>query len=207
SQGGGASASAAELAPEYAPDLDLVGAYAGAVPADLQKVAEYIDGGLYTGFELYAVNGIAEAYDIDLGPYTTDEGMRRVRATRDECVGETVAGSAFEDTGDYTTSGKKLSELTAEEPFASIVAEQLIGDGRAPDVPVLVGQSVLDDVVPYAQARALAVRWCDQGTKVRFERTYVPTHVGAAAGLFPSAFAYLDARFAGGPARSSCGRL
>ncbi|MGH3525514.1 MAG: lipase family protein, partial [Mycobacterium sp.] len=35
SQGGGAAASAAELAPGYAPDLDVVGTYAGAPPADL----------------------------------------------------------------------------------------------------------------------------------------------------------------------------
>lgn len=38
SQGGEASAAAAELAPTYAPDLNLVAGYAGAPPADLNRV-------------------------------------------------------------------------------------------------------------------------------------------------------------------------
>ncbi len=37
SQGGGASAAAVELAAQYAPELNLKGAYAGAVPADLPQ--------------------------------------------------------------------------------------------------------------------------------------------------------------------------
>ncbi len=37
SQGGGAAASAAELASSYAPDLNVVGTYAGAPPADLDR--------------------------------------------------------------------------------------------------------------------------------------------------------------------------
>lgn len=207
SQGGGASAAAAELAPTYAPELDLRGAYAGAVPADLQAVADNIDGGLYTGFEVYAVNGIAEAYDIDLGDYTTQEGQRRVKQARDQCVAETIATYAFQDTGNYTKSGKKLSVLTREEPLRSLVAEQRIGNGRAPRVPVLVGQSRLDDVIPYGQAEALAQRWCSEGTKVWFRRSGAPTHVGAAVALFPTAFAYLEHRFDGDRPRSNCTTL
>jgi predicted esterase len=38
SQGGGAAASAAELASSYAPELDVVGSYAGAPPADLKAL-------------------------------------------------------------------------------------------------------------------------------------------------------------------------
>ncbi|MCW1007247.1 lipase family protein, partial [Streptococcus anginosus] len=45
SQGGGAAAAAAELASDYAPELDLKGAYVGAPPADLVQVADRIDGG------------------------------------------------------------------------------------------------------------------------------------------------------------------
>lgn len=44
SQGGGATAAAAELQPSYAPDVTLAGTYAGAPPADLVAVTEAIDG-------------------------------------------------------------------------------------------------------------------------------------------------------------------
>lgn len=44
SQGGGAAASAAELASSYAPELDVVGTYAGAPTADLKELLPYADG-------------------------------------------------------------------------------------------------------------------------------------------------------------------
>src|SRR5690606_34611620 len=44
SQGGGASAAAAELASTYAPELTVKGSVAGAPPADLTKVITRIDG-------------------------------------------------------------------------------------------------------------------------------------------------------------------
>src|SRR5207249_276174 len=46
SQGGGASAWAASLAPSYAPDLTLITDVSGGVPADIQNVAESLDGSL-----------------------------------------------------------------------------------------------------------------------------------------------------------------
>jgi hypothetical protein len=62
SQGGGAAASAAELAPSYAPDLDVVGAYAGAPPADLAELFPYADGSALVGVVGYALNGVIAAY-------------------------------------------------------------------------------------------------------------------------------------------------
>ncbi|GAB4979046.1 hypothetical protein MAHJHV60_47410 [Mycobacterium avium subsp. hominissuis] len=44
SQGGGATASAAELAAQYVPELHIVGTYAGAPPADLKELLPYADG-------------------------------------------------------------------------------------------------------------------------------------------------------------------
>jgi Secretory lipase len=62
SQGGGASASAVELAPGYAPELDVVGAYVGAPPADLAQAMPYADGSLLVGLIGYAINGFIAAY-------------------------------------------------------------------------------------------------------------------------------------------------
>ena len=62
SQGGGASASALELAPSYAPELDLVGAYVGAPPADLTTLLPFIDGSILTGVLGYVLNGMIHSY-------------------------------------------------------------------------------------------------------------------------------------------------
>ena len=61
SQGGGAAAAAAEIAPSYAPELLLKGVVAGAVPAELSTVAQTLDGSLYFAFLGYAVAGSARA--------------------------------------------------------------------------------------------------------------------------------------------------
>ena len=90
SQGGGAAAAAAELAPTYAPERTLVGAVAGAVPADLAAVGESLDGGPYASFALYAVAGLATAYEVDLDALLGDEGRERVRRVEGECVGDSL---------------------------------------------------------------------------------------------------------------------
>ncbi|AQA23895.1 secretory lipase family protein [Rhodococcus sp. MTM3W5.2] len=62
SQGGGAAAAAAELAADYAPELQVKGTYAGAPPADLGATLAQIDGSFLTGAIGYAINGLAQAY-------------------------------------------------------------------------------------------------------------------------------------------------
>ncbi len=69
SQGGGAAASAAELAGSYAPELQVKGTVAGAVPADLSALPDVLDGSLYAEFLWFAVTGLTDSYDIDLQPY------------------------------------------------------------------------------------------------------------------------------------------
>ncbi len=90
SQGSGAAAAAAELAPTYAPERTLVGAVAGAVPADLAAMGESLDGGPYASFALYAVAGLATAYEVDLDALLGDEGRERERRVEGECVGDSL---------------------------------------------------------------------------------------------------------------------
>lgn len=205
SQGGGASAAAAELASAYAPELDLLGAYAGAVPADLAAVAGPLDGGLYSGFLLYALNGLDAAYpELDFAAVLNDRGDQILAESAQQCVVETIARYPFTRSADLTEDGRPLTDYLDEEPYASRVAEQQIGL-RTPEAPVLVVHSLLDDIVPYEQDRTMARSWCEQGATVRFSTQLTPTHVGAAVTAFPEAFAFLEARVAGLPPLNTCG--
>jgi pimeloyl-ACP methyl ester carboxylesterase len=205
SQGGGGSASAAELEPTYAPELDLKGAYAGAVPAELAAVARFLDGGPYAGFMLYAVNGLDEAYpELDAPGLLNAAGDAAFSASQSQCTVETVARYAFTRSSSLTTTGESISSVLQREPYRSVVAEQRIGD-RRPAAPALVIHSVADDVVPYGQGRDMARSWCAKGVGVRFDTSVAPTHVGAAVAAFPVAFGWLEARFAGLPAPGNCG--
>lgn len=204
SQGGGASASALELAPSYAPELPVKGGYAGAVPADLQAVADLIDGTLYTAFELFAVAGVGTAYGLDPADVLNARGQEVAQQVIDSCVGDGLLSFPFLDTSTLTQSGKKAKDMIREEPFASWVADQRIGVGRRPTVPVMVGHSALDDVIPYAAGRSMAKRWCQQGARVDFDTSLAPTHVGGFVDLYPRALAYLDDRINGRYAVNDC---
>ncbi|NYE96174.1 pimeloyl-ACP methyl ester carboxylesterase [Psychromicrobium silvestre] len=207
SQGGGAAASAAELASSYAPELNLMGTYAGAVPADLQSVASNIDGSLYTGFLLYAANGLLASEGIDPSSYFNAQGLQSLQTAAQQCIFATLPSTAFLSTAKLTLSGQKFSALTTSGTFKEILNRQKLGVAGAPKAPVLVGQSLFDDVVPAAQAKALAKRWCAAGSTVQYATTLLPTHVGGYAGLLPDLFAFMEARVAGLPASSNCRSL
>lgn len=204
SQGGGASASAAELAPSYAPELKLKGAYAGAVPSDLGAMAGSLDGGLYTAFLLYALSGISESAGVDVGAYLNQAGRAKLAATEGECTVQSIAASAFFDTATLTAGGGKASALLAVPEFKAAVDEQKIGNGRSPKAPVYLSHSVFDDVIPYSQGKGLTERWCAAGSSVYLDTNAAPTHVGGYAAAFPAAFAFLERTFAGRTALSNC---
>ncbi|WP_116046156.1 lipase family protein [Amycolatopsis palatopharyngis] len=205
SQGGGASAAAAELAPEYAPELDIKGAYAGAVPADLAKVAVNLDGHYAAGFLGYSLLSLDYAYpELNIPDLLNDEGKRLLAEVENQCTPEAITAHAFTRSADLTKDGRPLAAYLNEEPYASRVAEQRIGE-RKPDVPVLVVHSALDDIVPYAQGRQMAREWCAQGATVQFSTSLVPSHIGGAIRAYPEALAWLEGRFAGKPAPDNCG--
>ncbi|MDH6222476.1 hypothetical protein M2283_009827 [Streptomyces pseudovenezuelae] len=61
SQGGGATAAAAELQSSYAPDITLAGSYSGAPPADLTAVTKGIDGSEPVGALAWSLNGFLQS--------------------------------------------------------------------------------------------------------------------------------------------------
>ncbi|SFW56163.1 lipase family protein [Amycolatopsis australiensis] len=205
SQGGGASAAAAELQPSYAPELQLKGAYAGAVPADLAEVAKNLDGHYAVGFLGFALVSMNYAYpELNIPALLNARGKQLFEQVRTECTVEAIAAHAFTQSSTLTNDGRSLTAYLGEEPYASRVAEQKIGTLK-PSVPVLIVHSALDDIVPYAQDRDLGRTWCGKGVRVQFSTTLVPTHVLAAVRAFPEAFAWLEGRFAGLPAPTDCG--
>lgn len=207
SQGGGASASAAELAADYAPSLNLKGAYAGAVPADLVDVAKNLDRGLYTTFLMYAVSGIGATADLDPAEYLNAQGMQELEGAEGDCTLQALGKHAFLNTADLTRSGEPLETVLGEGKFKPVIEDQKIGNGRKPAVPVLLSHSLLDDVIPYKTGRNLAKRWCDQGANVSWDTTAGPTHIGGYVAALPATMFFLKQRFAGKSQLSSCWRI
>ncbi len=217
SQGGGASAAAAELQPSYAPRLNLRGAAVGAPPADLAKVAGQIDGTVLTGAVGYTINSIIQDYPQVVAPLSTllnQRGKDVLAATKGQCVAETALRFGFQQTRDFTVSGDPVTTFLGTEPFKSIVAAQRIGNST-PTAPVYIWQGRNDDLIPFAQSLQLAKDWCDKHASVQFKEYDIPAvfpgfavgHALPAVLGLPEAQGWLYQRFVGAPATSSCGSL
>ena len=96
--------------------------------------------------------------------------------------------------------------MLREEPFATLVGDQRLGDGTWPRMDAMLIHSRLDDVVPFEAGRALAERWVSQGARVRFSAGVAPTHAAAALTSYPAAFGFLHSRFGGKPMRANTAR-
>ncbi|MGA5196076.1 lipase family protein [Streptomyces exfoliatus] len=204
SQGGGATASAAELAPAYAPELKIRGAVVGAPPADMSKVAASMDGSAYGAFFNYALSGLSTAYGIDIDPYLNAHGKRVTNDLRDNlCTTQALAKYPFLNSRFLTVDGRPLTERLTRAPWDAIVADQQLGK-RKPAVPVLLSHSALDDVVPQRVGKNLAADWCRRGATVRFAGNHIPGHIAATEGTSADGLPWLADRFAGKAAPSTC---
>lgn len=174
SQGGAASAAAAEMAAAYAPELPIRAVYAGGVPADLPSTAAEIDGSPLSGVMGYAMNGLMAAYPEtvpEIEGMLDDEGRRMLRETSGQCIGATLAQWGRRDSSDFTVDGRSFAEHLGDGAGPALrraVAEQELGT-VAPTMPVFVTHNVEDDVIPVEGARRLVRRWCDAGANVTYD--------------------------------------
>ncbi|WP_159846701.1 lipase family protein [Nocardia sp. CY41] len=214
SQGGGATAAAAELQPEYAPELALKGTWAGGPVADLAAILERIDGSLISGAIGFAINGLLARYpELQKADdrVTSPAGRAMLETLSDECIGDIITRHAFMKTGAMIDDGRSLTEHLAAIPEAApVLAEMRVGN-RTPATPVLITSGLNDDTVPYGQARRLAEDWCAKGATVTFRTNdlppilpgaTIPNHFGPEMidGFGPdNAITYLLDRLAGKP--------
>ncbi len=168
SQGGGAVASAAELATSYAPELDLVGTWAGAPSADLTEVLPYLDGSVGVGDLGYFLNGLIAAYpeaEAAIRSKLTIYGDDLLTKTQNQCINETMLTYGFHHLQEYFT--EDAQQLAAKEPLKSLLDLQRIGRYK-PDAPVFIDINRYDPLVPWTGANQLGRDWCAKGADVQF---------------------------------------
>ena len=196
SQGGHSTSWAAQVQPEYAPELRLTAAAAGAVPSNLQRAAENIDGGVAAGLVIYAAIGMDTAYpELNLEKYLTEEGREAVEGIRDTCVLDgTIFQYGFRESRSYTTA-----DVPALPDWSKRLTENGVG-AIAPDAPMFLYHARRDELIPYELSEQLRERWCKQGVNVRLQETQGADHsvTGTSLGN-PVAIEWLAERFSDGP--------
>lgn len=201
SQGGHAALWAGQLAGEWTPELEVVGTFAGAPATELPVILAAAGDTPIAGFLYMIVAGFAAAYPDRADPslLLTDAGLEALDVVDDGCVAEVVgriAGMAGDDL--------LRPDPASVDDWVELMAENDPGQ-VATEAPVLVVHSAADDVVPAALSERMVERMCGVGQQV--ERRVLDDgqgHVEAAAPAFVDGLAWIDGRFAGAPAASTC---
>ncbi|MEW2572252.1 lipase family protein [Streptomyces sp. NPDC047070] len=217
SQGGGATAAAAELQSSYAPDVTLAGTYAGAPPADLTAVTKAIDGSELAGALGWSLNGFLQS-DPELKPiaeaHLNAAGKAALTDLSTMCVGDALFGYGYAKSTRWTTDGRSISDIIATTPeLKTFLDGQRIGRLK-PSGPVRLATGVSDNLVPHGQSRDLAVDWCGKGADVTYKPVVLPGVGSALLNHFAplltdqgAAIDWLTDRLSGTPTTSNCRTL
>jgi hypothetical protein len=207
---GGAVAAdwASEIAPAYAPKVNLVGVAIGGIDANYVDMFKYIDGSSEYSIAIPAMLlGLARAYDINLNPYLTTFGQQVVGSLEDVCM-----ASAF---GTQTVTMQQLLGSTLSSSrnatLYGMVAAQTMGNAGIPREPLFMGEGnsdgTGDGAMVAGDAVALAQKYCSEGVPVEYQEYPGAAHQEAAAAFEPQTGPFLQARFAGVPFVTDCAAI
>ncbi|MEV0248877.1 lipase family protein [Nocardia sp. NPDC050712] len=205
SGGGMATAWAAALAPAYAPELRLVGAAAGGVPMNIATMAHALGLAPHPmfGLAMAAALGLEREYPdrLPLSEQMNPAGLEVRAAMANGCTIELIASGAMRSAAELATSTSLI-----DDPRVWAIAEENsleLFDG-VPSVPIFEWHTPIDPLIPVDAVENTLRRYCGAGVRVESQLYPSPDHLATAVMGFPAAVAWLDARFRGEPAPSTC---
>lgn len=176
SQGGGAAAAAAELVADYAPELNVMGTFSGAPPADPLAVLEQASAALLITVAGFAAASYMESYPEfreAMDEHLTDDGREWLEGLKTSCVVDAAATAPQNFTALFTTGGSFAEVARSDERLEKYLELNKLGK-IAPSAPVMVMTNRDDDLVPEPQATQLANDYCALGADVEYRRVVVP---------------------------------
>ncbi|MFE3545689.1 lipase family protein [Nocardia sp. NPDC059177] len=193
---------AAQVQPDYAPELRLTGAALGGWTAPLASYLETLNSGLFSGFLPSMLPGmmradprLAAAFDT----YLTPAGRALIAAGDSKCVTQNVSQHAFLNLDDYLTI-----------PFTQLIEQVKASfDGldfgpTVPSAPLLVYNAVHDEIIDITKTDQAVAQWCASGAPITQVRDGLSEHVSLAISATPAVLDWIDDRLAGRPTPAGC---
>lgn len=193
---------AVELAPTYAPELNIVGAAPGGLAVDVANVARGANGGLFAGVYFAAAMGLGRAYpELKIDELLNEKGKQMREDISSMCISEFVPAYLFQKIETYTVGGVDPLTLPNVQKVINHVKAGTLG---TPKVPIHLYMATFDELVVTPDARALAKDYCARGVRLQYVE-YLPTgHITALPVGYLPAVSWLADRFAGRPAPTTC---
>ncbi|WP_032369998.1 lipase family protein [Rhodococcoides fascians] len=199
SGGGLATSWAAEMAPEYAPELELVGAALGSPVGDPGSAFTRLNATLHAALPTLVVAGLRRTYpDLDrvVRQYVSEDGMRILDSVESMTTVRAVRRLARHDLDNYIDI--PLADLLALPEIVQVFQD--IQPGRtAPSVPLLVVQAVHDQIIAVDDVDGQVDRYLEAGAHVTYLRDRLSEHLSLHPLSAPLTLDWLADRFAGLP--------
>jgi alpha-beta hydrolase superfamily lysophospholipase len=199
SGGGLASAWAAEMCGEYAPELDIVGAVLGSPVGDLGNTFRRLNGKLFAGLPAMVVAALVHVYpDLDrvIKEHASDEGRALLESLEKMTTVEAVFRMAGKNMGDYLD--EPLEDILST-PEVSHVFEAIKLGAVVPTPPVLIVQAVHDYLIDVKDIDELADAYSAGGARVTYHRDAFNEHMVLHPLSAPMTLRWLTDRFARRP--------
>nr|WP_254190262.1 lipase family protein [Nocardia noduli] len=192
----------AELKRSYAPELNIVGAAEGGIPADLSAALKLANRNLSSGLIMAGVVGVSREYPAlreFLERHSTPLGRFMLAAKDQLCASYQSALFPF---------GDNLGMLDAD-PFSDPGVVETLAKTRmgqqVPDMPMFMFQANMDWLIPVGPVNTLVDTYCaDPTARVRYIRDHFSEHLTLDPIGAPSALLWLRDRFAGVPVAQGC---
>jgi hypothetical protein len=207
---GGAVATefASELAPTYAPRLDIVGVAEGGIPVDLFHNLAYIDNpeSPWTGQIPSYFDGLARGFDVrDLDKYFTRQGIAVADTDQTQCSG-TFIGLTIEQL--FKPQYQNIEKIPV---FVRAFDKQIMSQSGTPREPLFIGNGLSDStgdgVTVTKDVQELAYTYCHRGVPVEFHVYNGLDHNEAGTPFFAEAQAFLTQRLANLPFQDGCAEI
>lgn len=199
SGGGMATAWAAEMAPSYAPDVEITGAVLGSPVGDPGEAFLKLNDGFWAGLPALVVSGLREIYpglaDV-IDRHASVDGRQRLDRLQQITTVEAVAKYAYDDFDDYLDA--PLADVLAEPALLELFDDLRLGQA-APTCPTLVLQSTNDQIIDIDDVDAQVERYREHGGEVEYVRDRASEHISLMILGMPMMLNWLEDRFAGRP--------
>ncbi|WP_068004944.1 lipase family protein [Nocardia pseudobrasiliensis] len=205
SAGGLSTGWTAQMAPSYAPEINLAGATMGGPVPDLAAVMVSVDDQPTSGQVGMILASLAAAYPefgAVLGRHLTPAGSAVVDEIRSECASTWALTQLGPHWSRYLDM--PLDQFLTLPTIKETLDSTTLG-APAPTAPLYVYQGVADQWNPVAATDRMVDNYCAAGTPVTYTRSAASKHLHEGLGGNPAALAWLQERLdTDTPAPSRC---
>lgn len=199
SGGGLATAWAAEMSGEYAPELDIVGAVLGSPVGNLGHTFRRLNGTFFAALPALVIAALSHRYPglhRVIEENVTDDGRALLRSLETMTTGKALMRLRGVDMDSLV--GRPLEEVLALPEVQHVFTDTKLG-AAIPVPPVLLVQAVHDPVISIDDIDELAETYRAGGANVTYHRDMFSEHLLLHPMSAPMSLRWLTDRFAGRP--------